>query len=67
MQSINMKTLKLLRGLMNMENKITDWDTREDILNNGFTNTCVMASAGTGKTTLLINKLQKLNEINNSI
>lgn len=49
-----------------MENKITDWDTREDILNNGFTNTCVMASAGTGKTTLLINKLQKLNEINNS-
>lgn len=49
-----------------MENQITDWDTREEILNNGFTNTCVMASAGTGKTTLLINKLQKLNEINNS-
>lgn len=63
---MNMKTLKLLRGLMSMENKITDWDIREEILNNGFTNTCVMASAGTGKTTLLINKLQKLNEIDNS-
>lgn len=49
-----------------MENQITDWDTREEILNNGFSNTCVMASAGTGKTTLLINKLEKLNEINNS-
>lgn len=49
-----------------MENKITDWDTREDILSNGFANSCVMASAGTGKTTLLINKLQKLNEIDNS-
>lgn len=49
-----------------MENQITDWDTREEILNNGFTNTCVMASAGTGKTTLLINKLEKLNKIKNS-